>query len=280
MLFYFTNEWVIMKNQTIGLIIAGSDCSGAAGMQADLKTFASLQVYATTVFTCLTAQNGEKWYLDTAVAPRMITAQLTAICDHYDFTYVKLGMLYNLKIMKLISDYFANKPQYKLIVDPVMACKNNNGQPDAQEATFYLQHLIPQGYVTTPNVIEAEALLQMKITNKQDLVVAAKELYKLTKTNVLMKGGHLADTTITDVFYDGINCHTWETQFINNNCVNGAGCTLASALTCYLIQSKPLIDASYLALQYVHTAIKNGIVLTKGVNPLNQTMFCAHKQTS
>ena len=261
---------------SVGLIIAGSDCSGAAGMQADIKTFTSLQVYPTTVFTCLTAQNGQQWYLDEAVNSKMILAQLDAICSHYAIKYVKLGMLYNLEIMQLISDYFTKHNQYRLIVDPVMACKNNDHLPSYDIAQFYSQHLIRQGYITTPNVREAEFMLRIKITNQADLIKAAQQLYDQTQTPVLMKGGHLqTNETITDIFYDGVNLQTWEHPLLKNDFINGAGCTLASALTCYLIRGKSLMEASEAALHYVHLTIKHGVKITAGVNPVNQSIFCS-----
>jgi hydroxymethylpyrimidine/phosphomethylpyrimidine kinase len=252
------------------LSIAGSDSGAGAGIQADLKTFAAHKTYGLSVITAITAQNtmGVKKFEEVSI--ELIKSQLDAVFEDFDISAVKTGMLPSAKIIKLVADYF-KRISSPTVVDTVMIAKGGHSlvKDDAVKAIIY--DLIPVAFLITPNIDEAEVILDMKINNVEEMKLASEKLLKLNCKAVLLKGGHLEGDKSIDVLYDGEKYSFFEAERINTENTHGTGCTLSSAIAANLGKGLSLEDSVKKAKDYISNAIlyasKNKI--GHGHGPLN-----------
>lgn len=244
------------KKLPIALTIAGSDSGGGAGVQADLKTFASLAVHGTSAITCITAQNPKHVTGIQPVRADMVRKQIEAVFDELPPAAVKTGMLYSTEIIRVVAGCFAKGKRPPLIVDPVMVSTSGARllKPSAVKALE--NELLPLAALVTPNLDEAEILAGRKLRTPEDLRVAAQIIYKRFGCAVLVKGGHLRGVReAMDVFFDGKIELLLTAPFVRGVSTHGTGCTYSAAIAGYIAKGNPLTDAVKLAKQYVTCAI-------------------------
>jgi len=251
------------------LTIAGSDSGGGAGIQADLKTFSALGVYGMSVLTSITAQNtlGVQGIHD--LPPEFVGLQIDSVMQDIGADAVKIGMLSNIQIIKIVSKKIKEYKVKNLVIDPVMVAKGGDRllKEDAVEALK--QDLIPLAMIVTPNLIEAEVLSGLKIQNIIDIKEAAQKIHRLGPKNVLIKGGHLLSNEAIDLLYNGENFREFKAERINTKNTHGTGCTLSSAIAAGLAQGKKVEEAVNTAKKYITLAIKNSLDIGHGHGPLN-----------
>jgi hydroxymethylpyrimidine/phosphomethylpyrimidine kinase len=243
------------KKLPVALTIAGSDSAGGAGIQADLRTFASLGVHGTTAITCITAQNPRAVLGVQACQPRMISRQLQAVFESFRPTAVKTGMLYSGGIIKAVAEFFRCHPLL-LVVDPVMVSTSGAQllQPAAKRALK--ADLLPLASLVTPNLPETELLLGTTVRSAEDMRAAARDLHRRFGCAALVKGGHLRGSRIAvDLFYDGKQELLLSAPFIRGIRTHGTGCTYAAAITAFLAHGLPLSAAVTRAKEYITRAI-------------------------
>ena len=252
-----------MKNL---LTIAGSDSSGGAGIQADLKTFAALGTYGMSVITAVTAQNTCGVTMVQNIDLKVVEAQITAIFDDIRVDAVKIGMLSDKEIIKIIAQKLRFYQPPIIVVDPVMVSKSGFQllAPDACETL--IKELLPLATLVTPNLPEATVIVGYEVSNKDDMLKAAKDIITLGAKNVLMKGGHLQESA-DDLLYDGIEA-TWFTgERIDTKNTHGTGCTLSSALAANLALGLSLPEAVRKSKKYITIAINNALNIGSGCGP-------------
>lgn len=253
------------------LIIAGSDSSGGAGIQADIKTVTALGGYAMTAITALTAQNtkGVSGIFD--VPADFVAAQISSVLSDIGVDAIKLGMLHRADIIeavrKAIDDAAVAVP---VIVDPVMVAKGGASLLEHEAIWALKQRLIPIATVLTPNIPEAEVITGMTITNDEDAARAATMLATFGPKAVLLKGGHMEGPTITDRLLHGENTvEVFESPRIPGPHTHGTGCTLASAIAAGLAQGLDVRAAVVRARRFVQEAIRSAPGYGKGHGPIN-----------
>ncbi|MBQ4282671.1 MAG: bifunctional hydroxymethylpyrimidine kinase/phosphomethylpyrimidine kinase [Lachnospira sp.] len=252
------------------LTIAGSDCSGGAGIQADLKTIAAHGMYGMSAITALTAQNTTGVYGIMEATPEFVASQLDCIFNDIYPDSVKIGMVSNGRIIEVIADKLSEYKVKNVVVDPVMVSTSGSKLLSEEAMDVLISKLLPLGKVITPNIPEAEVLCGIKIENEDDMINAAKEIYAKLRgeTAVLLKGGHLVNDAI-DLLYDKDKMSWFKAERIDNPNTHGTGCTLSSAIACNLAKGYLLEESIRNAKEYLTGALKAGLNLGKGSGPLN-----------
>ncbi len=255
------------------LTIAGSDSSGGAGIQADLKALSANNVYAMTVITSITAQNtrgvSSVFHLPTAT----IDAQLEAIFSDIPVKTIKTGMLGTQEIITSVSNKLSKQNIQHLVVDPVMVAKGGHVLLEDRAIVTLKSQLCPQAYLLTPNIYEAQVLSGMTITSIADARAAAKIIHQLGCRHVLIKGGHLQEQPGTDLLYDGRFFQMYKGEYLQTQNTHGTGCTMASTIAAHLAKGKPVTDAIKAAKTYTTEAIRHGFTLGKGHGPTDHFYF-------
>jgi len=251
----------------IALTIAGSDPSGGAGIQADLKTFHQFGVYGASVLTLLTVQNTCKVDAVETLAPGFVIAQLEAVLEDLAPQASKTGALGSGEIIEAIAARAAKFP-FPLVVDPVMISKH--GAPLIQEEArqCLVRKLLPRAYLVTPNVYEAMSLTGIECHSQTSLEKAARAIAALGPRAVLIKGGHLAENA-TDLLYAGGCFHSFPARRIETPHTHGTGCTYSAAITAMLAKGADLLQAVTVAKQYITRAIETNPSLGHGFGPVN-----------
>jgi hydroxymethylpyrimidine/phosphomethylpyrimidine kinase len=241
----------------IALTIAGSDSGGGAGVQADLKTFASLGVHGTSVITCVTAQNPTRVFDIEACSPTIIRAQLSALFAELPPRAVKTGMLYSPEIVREVSRWFGGgKRMPPLIVDPVMVASSGKRLLQSEAIKLMKNSLLPLATLVTPNVPEAEKLTGLRIGTPEDLRRAARLIHDQFGCAALIKGGHLADSkSAVDIFFDGTTERMLSAPFMKRPTLHGTGCTFSAAIVGYCALGFRLTRAVPLAKNYITQSI-------------------------
>jgi len=260
------------------LSIAGSDSGGGAGIQADIKTITLLGSYAATVITALTAQNTRGVSSIHGLPPSFVIDQLDAVLSDIPVDVIKTGMLHTPAIIAALAENLSErKVMIPLVVDPVMIAKGGASLMDRDAVHVFSRQLLPQAYLLTPNVPEAERLLGRAIRSESEMEAAARELHGLGAANVLIKGGHLTGQHSSDVLFDGTECHyvTAERLFTSNT--HGTGCTYASAIATSLAQGEPLRAAVEKSKEFITNAIRMARPLGKGHGPVNHYLAAQEK---
>lgn len=252
------------------LTIAGSDSGGGAGIQADLKTFAAHRCYGTCVISSVTAQNtlGVRDIHD--IPSGVVAAQLDAVFEDIRIDGVKIGMLSNGEIAKVVYEKLIMYKPNIIVLDPVMVSTSGSKLMSDTAIDVIKKLLIPISTVVTPNIPEAEVLSGIKIKSSKDVEDAAKEIAKLGCKNVLLKGGHLKKSA-DDVLYKSSEdkCIRLKSERINTKNTHGTGCSLSSAVCAWLAVGKSVTEASKLAKEYVYNGIKSAKDIGHGSSPIH-----------
>lgn len=252
------------------LIVAGSDSSGGAGIQADIKAVTALGGYAATAISALTAQNTQGVFGIVGVEPEFIAQQMRVVLTDIGADCIKTGMLHNAAVIEAVVTTLEElAPEVPLVVDPVLYAKGGDLMLDPAARQTLVERLLPRATVITPNRREAEALSGLRIQNADELGSAARQLLQLGTAAVLAKGGHLMDATVSDWLVWPAGSEVFHAPRLESRNLHGAGCTLASALATGLAQQLPLLDAVRRALAYVQNAIRTAPGFGQGCGPLN-----------
>ena len=258
-----------MQTKSKILIIAGSDSSGGAGIQADIKTVTALSSYAMTAVTAVTAQNTKGVKKISSIPTKNIYKQITMILDDIGADAVKIGMLHNTEIIKLIYKILKKYKLKNIVLDPVMVAKSGTKLVNSNSISYLKKLLLPLSTVVTPNIPEAEVLTGNSINTKEDMVNATKKILNMGSKNVLLKGGHLKNKMIFDILVTKKKIKIFKKRKIKTKNTHGTGCTLSSALATCLSQKKNLFISCKTSLRYVDKAIAAAPGYGKGFGPLN-----------
>nr|MBO1354611.1 bifunctional hydroxymethylpyrimidine kinase/phosphomethylpyrimidine kinase [Enterococcus sp. DIV0212c] len=244
------------------LTVAGSDSSGGAGIQADLKTFEEYGTFGFSALTSIVTMNpDEGWsHLVTPIEPELVEKQLKTIFAGGALDAMKTGMLGTIEAIEITREYIDRFAMDNIVIDPVMACKGTSELLQPENVAAMTRLLLPKATITTPNLVEAGILSGMgDLTSIDQMKEAAKKILDLGPKNVVIKGGHRLNTEkATDLFYDGTDFTILENELFSTDYNHGAGCTFASAVTAGLAKDYSVIDAVALAKKFVAAAIKNG----------------------
>ena len=251
------------------LTIAGSDSGGGAGIQADLKTFVCHRVHGSSVITCLTAQNTQGVKGVMAVSPEMVKNQLKTVTSDLTITALKTGMLLNAEITQTVVDFLQSNSFSNIVVDPVMVSRSGDKLIDDETIELVTNSLISLASVITPNIYEAQILSGMTIANLDDMVTACQKIHQLGVKNILIKGGGLTgENKGIDLFSNGEEYQTLQTEVIETKNNHGTGCTLGAAITANLALGKSLFTAIAQAKEYVTEALKYNLDIGAGNGPV------------
>ena len=243
----------------ITLTIAGSDSGGGAGIQADLKTFASLGVHGTSAITCITAQNPKGVLGIQACQPEIVLQQIQAVFAELPPAAVKTGMLYSEEIIRVVSDFFRRGAGPPLVVDPVMVATSGAALLKPSAVDLLKRELLPLASVIMPNLDEAEVLVGEKLRSVEDLRAAARELQKRFGCAALVKGGHLRGINVAvDIFNDGKQELLLSAPYVRGVSTHGTGCTYSAAVAGYVARGLSLAQAVQKAKEYITQAIVQG----------------------
>ncbi len=258
-----------MKPKSKILIIAGSDSSGGAGIQADIKTVTSLGSYAMTAITAVTAQNTTGVKSIVGIKPKEISNQIEFSAKDIQPQAVKIGMLHSKQVIKAVIKSLKKLNIKKIVLDPVMVAKGGTKLINSSAIHYIQKKLIKNTFLITPNIPEAEILTKSKINNIDDMIKAGKILVNLGANNILIKGGHLRSNRMYDILINKKLIKIFKNRKYNSKNTHGTGCTLSSAITTYLSCGKDLIKSCELGIKYVNEAIKSNLKLGKGNGPIN-----------
>ena len=251
------------------MIIAGSDSSGGAGIQADIKTVTALGSYGMTAITAVTSQNTTGVKSIVSVPPREISKQIKFTSKDIKPDAIKIGMLHSAKVIRAVIKSLDNIKIKKIVLDPVMIAKGGAKLIDSNAINLLRTKLIKRVTLITPNIPEAENLTKIKIRNKEDMILAANKLINLGAKNVLIKGGHLKSNVVEDIFLNKLDFKIFTSLRYNTKNTHGTGCTLSSAIATFYSCGKPIKKACELGIKYVNSAILTNPKYGKGHGPIN-----------
>jgi hydroxymethylpyrimidine/phosphomethylpyrimidine kinase len=242
----------------VALSIAGSDSSGGAGIQADLKTFTYFKVYAQTVITSVVAEVPGKVLSIQPIEPHIVWDQLTLGLAHFPVAAIKTGMLYSGEIIDLICDVYESLPEARrpcLVIDPVMIATSGDALVEPRALERYKARMFPLADLVTPNLDEAAAILKIQVDSLPGMREAAAELYRKYGAPFLLKGGHLRSSQAVDILIDCDGLHEFSEPYRSGVSTHGTGCTYSAAITANLALGQPLLEAVRVSKRYVTRAI-------------------------
>ena len=258
-----------MKPKSKILIIAGSDSSGGAGIQADIKTVTALGSYAMTAVTAVTVQNTTGVKSVIPIKPKEIRKQIEFTCKDIKPNGIKIGMLHSSRVIMSVIKALKKVKTSKIVLDPVMVAKGGARLINQSAIKTLKDKLIKKTYLITPNIPEAEILTKIKIKNLEDMINAANILFKMGAQNVLVKGGHRNTKHIEDVLLTKKKIKIFKNKKIKTKNTHGTGCTLSSAITTYLACGKTINKSCELGIKYVNHSIRSNLNFGKGHGPIN-----------
>ena len=258
-----------MKIKSKILIIAGSDSSGGAGIQADIKTVTSLGSYAMTAITAVTSQNTTGVSSIISIPGKEISRQIEFTSKDIKPDTVKIGMLHSPPVINSVIKSLKKIKIKKIILDPVMVAKGGAKLIDEKSIMILKNKLIKNVSLITPNIPEAEILTNTKILSKEDMIFAANKLLNLGAKNILIKGGHMSSKFLTDIFVNKNEIVEFNSKKINTKNTHGTGCTLSSAIATFYSCGKTLKKSCEMAINYVNHAIRSGPNFGNGNGPIN-----------
>ena len=258
-----------MKPKSKILIIAGSDSSGGAGIQADIKTVTALGSYAMTAITAVTSQNTTGVKSIESITPREISNQIEFTSKDIKPDAIKIGMLHSVEVINAVLKSLNKISVKKIILDPVMVAKGGAKLIDNRSIKILKSKLIKKVSLITPNIPEAEILTKTRISSVDDMISAARILMSLGAKNVLIKGGHLKSRIMQDIFLNKNEISAFKNKKINTKNTHGTGCTLSSAIATYYSCGKTLKKSCEMAIKYVNHSIGTGPKYGKGHGPIN-----------
>lgn len=250
------------------LTIAGSDSSGGAGIQADIKTITAHKMYAMSVITALTAQNTTGVSAIHDVPPEFIGQQLDSVFTDIRPDAVKIGMVSNAAAVRVIAEKLAEYRAENIVIDPVMTATSGSALISGGAAAELVRLLFPLGAVITPNLPEAGALCGFAVESEEDMRRAAEKIGADIPAAVLVKGGHLTEDA-ADLLYLKGKFTRFASKRVNTKNTHGTGCTLSSAIACGLAEGLTAEESVKRAKEYVTGAIENSLSIGKGCGPLN-----------
>ena len=254
-----------MKTYPVVLTIAGSDSSGGAGIQADLKTMSSIGVFGTSAITAITAQNTCEVRAIQCIDPDIVRQQIEAVLDDLPCHTVKLGMLYARPTIDAIADCLAHYPLDHIVLDPVMVSTSGCRLIEEEAIEAVKSRLLPRATLVTPNIPEAEILSGLPVTNEREMELAARRLFQIGCRAVLIKGGHLEGAESCDLlFTPQADPVRYTSPRIATRNTHGTGCTFSSAIASYLALGHDLPDAVAAAKTYLTRALEAGADVTIG----------------
>jgi hydroxymethylpyrimidine/phosphomethylpyrimidine kinase len=258
-----------LKTKSKILIIAGSDSSGGAGIQADIKTVTALGGYAMTAVTAVTVQNTKGVSAVIPIKPKEIGKQILFTCKDIKPNAVKIGMLHSSQVIMSVVNALKKVKTSKIVLDPVMVAKGGARLINQSAIKTLKDKLIKQAYLITPNIPEAEVLTKTKIKSLEDMIYAANILMKFGVRNVLLKGGHRKSKYMEDVLLNRKEIKIFKNKKIKTRNTHGTGCTLSSAIATFLSCGKPIKKSCELGIKYVNQAIGSNPNYGKGHGPIN-----------
>lgn len=250
------------------LTIAGSDCSGGAGIQADLKTFSAHGLFGMSVVVSVVAENTKEVISVENISQKVIEDQMDAVFNDIFPEAVKIGMLSTPEVMKSVALKLKQYKPKNIVIDPVMYAKNGYPLMDRKNIEALIENIIPLADLLTPNIPEAEEITKSKIKTKEDMEKAAIEISKMGCKSVLIKGGHLEGDAL-DILYTNNKFYYFNNKRINTKNTHGTGCTLSSAIASNLALGDDISDAVKKGKDYVTLAIENSLNLGSGNGPTN-----------
>ena len=262
------------RGYRVALTIAGSDSSGGAGIQADIKTLSALGVYGASAITAITAQNTLGVVSQLPIHPQMVYDQIVVVMDDLSPSVAKIGMLANSDIVVAVAEALRDYT-LPIILDPVIVSTSGHRLLSLEAEEVLKQNLLPMATLVTPNIPEIEALAEMTITTYEDKVCAAERLFHYGTKAILLKGGHEEGDTKSDILFtntpSGIHSTPYTSDTISTRNTHGTGCTLSSAIAAYIARGYELEEAIFHAKKFVTEAIRHGadISIGHGFGPVN-----------
>ncbi len=248
------------------LTIAGSDCSGGAGIQADIKTFSAHGVFGMSVIVSVVAENTSRVIDIQDITPGMIEKQIDAVFEDIEVDAVKVGMLSTPECMRAVAGKLRQYKPKHVVIDPVMYAKNGCPLMAPSAVDALIETILPLADVLTPNIPEAERIAGMEIQSVTDMEEAARKIHDMGCRTVVVKGGHAIGNAL-DVLFDGKQIHHFETERISIKNTHGTGCTFSSAIASQLALGADIYKAVEKAKVYVTTAIMHSLAIGKGCGP-------------
>ena len=241
------------------LTIAGSDSSGGAGIQADLKTFAALGIYGTSAITAVTAQNALRIDALTCLPASLVVSQIRSVLSHIGAGAIKTGMLGSSDIIRGVASSLSRYPGIPLVVDPVMAATSGSALLQQDSLEDLRLQLLPLARIVTPNLPEAEALVGGRLRDESDCIRAAREIHAMGPGWVVLKGGHRRDIEsgpagakeVVDLVYDGSEIHRVSGPYLRGGPKQGTGCTFSAAIAAFLAKGRSELEAVRAAREYL-----------------------------
>lgn len=262
------------KSYSIVLSVAGSDSSGGAGIQADIKTFSALGVYGATVVTAITAQNTTGVYSQYALPPQMVYDQIVAVVEDLHPAYVKIGMLSNADVANAVAEALGRYP-LDIILDPVIVSSSGHRLLSLEAQDVIKKKLFPMSLLVTPNLPELSALADMPVSNNADKENAVRYLMDFGAKSILVKGGHEEGDLKTDILFsksaDKLSSSIFSSKTVMSRNIHGTGCTLSSAIAAFMSRGLCMEEAVAEAKTFVTAAIEAGadIEIGQGTGPVN-----------
>ena len=245
----------------VALTIAGSDCSGGAGIQADLKTFQHFRVHGLTAVTCVVSETANVVRHVHPVPVEVVADQISLLLESFPVAAIKTGMLFSAAHVRAVAKLLSSRPGIRLVVDPVMVASTGDPLLEDDAVAAYRTDLLPLARVITPNLPEAEVLLGRAITGP-DLADSAKELAQILGTAVLLKGGHLDGPECVDLLADGDEIHRFSAARISTTASHGTGCTLSAAIAAGLACGDSLLAAVGAAKDFLGDTLRHAHTFT------------------
>ena len=258
-----------MKPKSKILIIAGSDSSGGAGIQADIKTTTILGSYAMTAITAITSQNTKGVKSVVSINHKEISNQINFTCEDIKPDAIKIGMLQNYLVAKSVLKSIKITGVKKIILDPVIVSTSGVKLIDNKSIEFIKKKFIHYVTLITPNIPEAELITGLKIKNVEDMIKVSKKLIQMGANNVLLKGGHLKSKIVYDILMDKKKYLIFKNKKYKTKNTHGTGCTLSTAIATFYSCGKDLNKSCALAIKYVNSAIRTAPKYGKGNGPIN-----------
>ena len=262
------------KTYPVVLTIAGSDSSGGAGIQADLKTFSALGVYGASAITAITAQNTQGVHSQLAIHPQMVYDQIIAVVDDLHPSFVKIGMLSNVDIVLAVSEALG-KYSLPIILDPVMVSSSRHRLLSVGAQEIVKKKLLPMSMLVTPNIPEMKALTDMTLSTFEEKEEAARYLMSYGVKAILLKGGHEEGDVKADILFsksaNEMQFSVFSSETIDTSNIHGTGCTLSSAITAFMARGLSMEEAVAEAKKYITEAIRTGadVTIGHGFGPVN-----------
>ncbi len=258
-----------MKPKSKILIIAGSDSSGGAGIQADIKTITALGSYAMTAITAVTSQNTTGVKSIVGIDRKEIFKQIVFSCKDIRPDTIKIGMLHSSRVIESVLKALKTIKIKKIVLDPVMIAKGGAKLIDNEAISLMKLKMIKKAFLITPNIPEAEILTNTKILTVEDMIFTAHKLIEFGAENVLIKGGHLKNRFVKDVFVNKNDINVFKSKRYKTKNTHGTGCTLSSAISTFLSCGKTVKKSCELGIKYVNSAIKSNPNYGRGHGPIN-----------